>query len=103
MGPRIHEHPRHFAAQVPAATVDPTTLTYLERVAGQIGQAAVDAWLTYVGWKDETEMPRAKRKPGPNRPSVRSLMHGPHEYYSARRQIPIEDRMQMAFDNARVR
>jgi hypothetical protein len=68
------------------ADVDAHTLIYLERVTMCTGQAAVNKWCKYVGWRDSTEVPLKKLS---------------HWRRAGARQISLEARMRVAYDLAR--
>jgi hypothetical protein len=87
--------------------VDPLTLAYLEKVTECTGQAAVNKWLRYVGWRDESDLNLKKKKAknpdelkrkqnnSVRRPGNRSF------WYGATRQISALARMQIAYNLAR--
>jgi hypothetical protein len=79
--------------------LDPLTIAYLERVTSKRGQAAVEAWLKNVGWRDETESAeRVWREAKVARASDPAISRT--ERYSARHQIPVAERLKIAVARA---
>jgi hypothetical protein len=84
---------RTFAAIISPATIDRVTLKYLEIVTAHKGQDAIDRWLQFAGWRDESEVPRYC----PERKFRKRI----RQFSPFHEQIPVSARMKVAWDNAR--
>lgn len=94
---------------IPISQLDPVTIRYVEIISGKRGQAALDAWLTYAGWRDQTEIgdQRKRVRGGTDKRRgplvVRASTGITNDYVPhCHRQIPMSARLQMAYHNART-
>lgn len=78
------------------AVLDARTLAYVEMVSGKRGQAALDAWLRYTGWRDESDLPLRRRLIKSNG-HLREVVAGPRSAADgARSRTSVETRVEHA-------